>query len=126
MQEAPALFARTYSGFGFVSLMAQTGLDPWSRLTGMLGADGTGGDLTAYQTAVAGNEQQLLDAWAATYFRLPGYRADWDMRGACGPPADARTDPEPVGRRQPSASSLGTTSPSARVSVTCRDRARTI
>jgi hypothetical protein len=93
MQESPVLFDRTYSGIGFLSLMVQTGLDPWSRLTGMLQADVAGGDLTAYQTAVAGNEQQLLDTWASSYFRLPNYGADWDMQGTCSPPASARSDP---------------------------------
>ena len=96
MQEAPALFDRTYSGIGFLSLMAQAGLDPWSRLTGMLRADLTGGDFTAYQTAVSGNEQQLLDTWASSYFRLPNYGADWDMQGTCSPPANARSDPHPL------------------------------
>jgi hypothetical protein len=93
MQESPVLFDRTYSGIGFLSLMVQTGLDPWSRLTGMLQADVAGGDLTAYQTAVAGNEQQLLDTWASSYFRLPNYGADWDMQGTCSPPASDRSDP---------------------------------
>ena len=35
----PGLFDRDYSGIGFLSLMQQEGLDPWSRLAGMLRAD---------------------------------------------------------------------------------------
>src|SRR5207248_2587951 len=89
----PGLFDRDYSGIGFLSLMQQEGLDPWSRLTGMLRAASTGGDLLAYQTGVAGGEQQLLDAWASSYFRLPNYGADWDMQGTCSPPGNARSDP---------------------------------
>ena len=89
----PSLFDRDYSGIGFLSLMQQEGLDPWSRLPGMLRAAATGGDLVAYQSGVAGGEQQLLDAWASSYFRLPNYGADWDMQGTCSPPDSDRSDP---------------------------------
>jgi hypothetical protein len=96
VENKPELFSRGYSATGFFSLLETSGIDVWSRLLATMRAGNGGNSLAAYQTVVAGDEQQVLDGWASSYFRMPARGSDWDVGGLCPPDGSLHVNPHEV------------------------------
>lgn len=91
------LFTRTYDAIGFFSLLEDLGLEPWSLMSSILtgGQLSTGGNSQlAYESAVAGHEEAVLDGWSSQYFREPEERGpEWEAQSPCGPSGVAAVGP---------------------------------
>lgn len=77
-----ALGDRTYDAFGFFTLMQSVGINPYETIPAMLEARET---KDAYESAVSGSEDAVLNRWASTYFTDPSRGAAWDTSGHCQP-----------------------------------------
>ncbi|MBI2169771.1 MAG: hypothetical protein HYU28_09780 [Actinobacteria bacterium] len=70
------LFARTYDAIGFYALLNASGVDPWRKFDEML----TNG-ASAFDRAVDGVRDQVLDRWGTSLARHPEWGAQWETRG---------------------------------------------
>jgi hypothetical protein len=69
------LFSRSYDAIGFYAHMAESGINPWSRLDAMLKASG---NAAAYAIAV---NDTFRTNWASSLARRPSLGTGWDTTG---------------------------------------------
>lgn len=87
-----ALFTREYSAIGFYAHVDDSGVELWSRLDQAILASDTSSE-AAYQVLIDGGSADLIDSWAAGYFRDPANAPVWDQAGP-GITLDAPDIPE--------------------------------
>ena len=74
---ALGLFQQSYSGIGFFSHLAETGIDPWTGLPGIFAA---GSNEAAFAASGADNAN-FLSSWGSSRLRAPSRGAGWDTTG---------------------------------------------
>lgn len=75
-----ALFARAYDAIGFYAHLVDNGIDLWGELDAAVLASDTSSE-AAYATLVDAGSADLIDSWAAGYFRDPANAPLWDQNG---------------------------------------------
>lgn len=74
------LFARAYDAIGFYAHLNDSGIEVWSRLDPAILASDVD-SATAYEVLIDGAPPELIDSWAAGYFRDPAHAPLWDQNG---------------------------------------------
>ena len=87
---ATQLFGREYDAEGFFSLLAQHGIDLWSRWPAII-KGGLHGSIVSYQAAVGTEQEPILWDWASSYKQHDLPSADWNVAGPCTPGQTARS-----------------------------------
>lgn len=74
------LFSRAYDAIGFYAHVNDNGVDVWSTLDAAITASNAG-SAAAYQALIGTGPPDLVNSWAAGYFRDAGDSPLWDQAG---------------------------------------------
>jgi hypothetical protein len=74
------LFSRAYDAIGFYAHLMDNGVDLWGRLDTAILASDTSSE-AAYAALIDTGSEDLVDSWAAGYFRDPAHAPLWDQDG---------------------------------------------
>lgn len=89
------LFKRAYDAIGFYAHVDDNGVEMWDVVDAAIAASDSG-SAAAYQTLVGGGAADLVESWAAGYFRDPTQAPQWDQTGPGITPAKGPVDKVPL------------------------------
>ncbi len=76
-----SLYRRAYDATGFYAHLAESGIDPWKVMDGMITAALSGGNEAAFNAATGANAAAFLDTWPSGYARGRRPGKAWDTTG---------------------------------------------
>jgi hypothetical protein len=85
------LFKRAYDAVGFYAHVDDNGVEMWDVVDAAIAASDSG-SAAAYQTLVGAGTTDLVESWAAGYFRDPSQAPQWDQSGPGITPAKGPID----------------------------------
>jgi hypothetical protein len=84
---------RSYDAVGFFAHTQQSGVDALRAMPAVLTAPTGEGE---YRAAVGAREDQVLDTWASSVYRVRSRGSDWDVAGPCLPTGGEAAQPTPI------------------------------
>jgi hypothetical protein len=84
---------RAYDAVGFFAHAQQSGVDALRAMPAVLTAP-TGE--AEYAAAVSAREDEILNTWASSVYRVPSRGGDWDVAGPCLPGGAEAAEPTPI------------------------------
>ncbi len=85
------LIKRAYDAVGFYAHVDDNGVEMWDVVDAAIAASDSG-SAAAYQTLIGGGAADLVESWAAGYFRDPAQAPQWDQTGPGITPAKGPID----------------------------------